>query len=137
MPVRITWDGLPGRTWDGSVERMPTEIVSLGSRQVGEVWVTIQNLRHDLVPGTTINAEVKTDVAPNALIIPKSAIRHDRPEPGVLVLRNGRLAWQPIATGAADITNTVVREGLREGELVLMPTDTPVTEGDRARLEKP
>jgi len=137
MPVRITWDGLPGRAWDGSVERMPTEIVALGSRQVGEVWVTIQNLRHDLVPGTTINAEVKTDVAPNALIIPKSAIRHDRPDPGVLVLRSGRLAWQPIATGAADITNTVVREGLHEGELVLMPTDTSVSEGDRARLEKP
>jgi HlyD family secretion protein len=137
MPVKITWDGLPSRAWEGSVERMPTEIVALGSRQVGEVWVTIVNQQHDLVPGTTINAEVKTDVAPDALIIPKAAIRHDRVPAGVFVLRGGRLAWQPVTTGAADITNTVVLQGLREGELVLMPTDTPVTEGSRARVETP
>jgi HlyD family secretion protein len=133
MPVKISWDGLPGRFWDGSVERMPTEIVPLGSRQVGEVWVTIQNAQHDLVPGTTINAEIRTDVSPDALLIPKSAIRHDRVPIGVFVLRQGRLAWQPITTGPSDITNTVVRSGLAEGEPILLPTDTPVKEGDRAR----
>ncbi len=131
MPVRITWEGLPGREWDGSVERLPTEIVSLGSRQVGEVWVTIVNSKHDLVPGTTVNVEVRTDVSRDALVIPKAALRRDRGPLGVYVLRGGRLAWQPITIGSADVTITAVLKGLKEGELVMLPTDTPVKEGDR------
>jgi HlyD family secretion protein len=137
LPVRITWDGLPGREWDGVVEKMPSEIVPLASRQVGEVWVTIDNARHDLVPGITVNAEIKTDLVRNALVVPKTAIRHDRIPQGVFVLRSNRLAWQPIETGASDVTYSSVRQGLKEGELVLLPTDNPVKEGDKARVEKP
>ncbi len=39
QPVTITWDALPGRQWDGRVERKPAAIQTLGSRQVGEVLV--------------------------------------------------------------------------------------------------
>ncbi len=133
LPVRITWDGLPTRVWEGAIERMPTEIVSLGSRQVGEVWATIANQQHDLVPGTTVNAEVRTDVAQNALLVPKTALRRDRGPVGVYVRRDGRLAWQAIATGTSDVSNTAVTKGLKEGELVMLPTDLPVKEGDRVR----
>src|SRR5690242_20012543 len=35
--VEITWDGSPGDVWTGSVERLPTRIVTRGSRTVGEV----------------------------------------------------------------------------------------------------
>ena len=72
MPVRITWDGLPGRVWEGTVERLPTEIVSLASRQVGEVWATIANDQHDLVPGTTVYAEIKTNVSQQRARHPQS-----------------------------------------------------------------
>ena len=131
--MRITWDGLPTRVWEGVVERMPTEIVALGTRQVGEVWATIVNQQRDLVPGTTVNAEVRTDVAQNALVIPKAALRRDRGPVGVYVLRGGRLVWQPVSTATSDVTNTSITKGLKEGELVLLPTDTPVKEGDRVR----
>jgi HlyD family secretion protein len=137
LPVRITWDGLPGREWDGEVEKMPSEIVPLASRQVGEVWVTIDNARHDLVPGITVNAEIKTDMVRNALVVPKTAIRHDRIPQGVYVLRGNRLDWQPIETGASDVTYSSVKQGLKQGELVLLPTDSPVKEGDRARVQGP
>lgn len=133
LPVRITWDGLPGKEWQGTVERLPTEIVSLGSRQVGEVWVTIANNRHDLVPGTTVNAEVRTAVVTGALTIPKAALRRDRGPVGVYVIRDGRIAWQPVMTGVSDVSNTSIQKGLQEGERVLLPTDTPIKDGDRVR----
>ena len=43
MPVKLTWDALAGREWKGKVEKMPTQIVALNTRQVGEVlcrWKT-------------------------------------------------------------------------------------------------
>ena len=43
QPVTIDWDALPGRAWQGQVERKPANIVGLGSRQVGEVLCTIDN----------------------------------------------------------------------------------------------
>ena len=43
QPVTITWDALPGFTWSGVVDKIPTEIVPLGTRQVGEVLCTIDN----------------------------------------------------------------------------------------------
>jgi hypothetical protein len=70
-------------------------------------------------------------------VVPKTAIRHDRIPQGVFVLRHNRLAWQPVETGASDVTYSSVRQGLKEGELVLLPTDNPVKEGDKARIEKP
>ena len=58
--VRITWDALPGREWTGMVEKRPTEVVPLGSRQVGEVLCTIGNPNRELVPGTNVNAFILT-----------------------------------------------------------------------------
>jgi HlyD family secretion protein len=31
--VRITWDALPGKEWRGVVEKRPTEVIALGTRQ--------------------------------------------------------------------------------------------------------
>ena len=69
MPVTITWDALPGRRWKGVVDRLPTEVAPLGTRQVGEVGCAIDNPDHDLVPGTNVNAEIQSKVVENAPLI--------------------------------------------------------------------
>ena len=92
QPVTITWDAKPGRKWEGTVEKTATQIEALGTRQVGEVAVTIDNPGRELVPGTNVNAEIRTNVAPNALTIPKEALRREGGEVGVFVLREGNTA---------------------------------------------
>src|SRR5262249_27589137 len=71
MAVSITWDALPGRSWKGTVDKTPTQIVPLGSRQVGEVICLIENPNSDLLPGTNVNAEILSQTVQNALTIPK------------------------------------------------------------------
>ena len=51
MPVTITWDAMPGRQWKGTVDKFPTQVVALGTRQVGEVGCIIDNPDRDLLPG--------------------------------------------------------------------------------------
>ena len=75
--VRITWDALPGKEWSGIVEKRPTEVITLGTRQVGEVLCTVDNPMRELVPGTNVNAFILTQVVENALTIPKAAVRRD------------------------------------------------------------
>ncbi len=127
--VRITWDALPGRDWTGTVERKPTEVVALGSRQVGEVLCTIANPAHELTPGTNVNAFILTKVVASALSIPKIAVRRDNGV-GVYCLRpNNTVTWRPVQTGISDALRVEVVGGLREGDAVAQPSDQPLRDG--------
>ncbi len=129
--VRITWDALPGKEWSGVVERRPTEVVALGSRQVGEVLCTVANPNHELVPGTNINAFILTQVVQNALTIPKASVRRDNGV-GVFVLRQDNIVkWQPVKTGVSDALRVEITAGIKDGESVAQPTDQPLKDGTR------
>jgi HlyD family secretion protein len=132
MPVTITWDALPGRQWKGTVESMPSAVVPLGTRQVGEFICTISNPGLDLIPGTNVNAQIVSQVVENGLTIPKEALRRQGPQSGVFVLRDGRLHWAPVTVGATSITHASV-VGLSEGDLVVLTTEKPLADGAPAQ----
>jgi len=128
MPVQITWDAHPGRTWKGTVDRLPSQIVPLGTRQVGEVVCIIENPNNELLPGTNINAEIKSKVAANVLAVPKEVLRRENGESGVYVLDGEVLRWRKVTVGVANITRTQV-DGLKEGDLVALPTERALKDG--------
>ena len=129
--VRITWDALAGKEWTGTVERRPTEVITLGTRQVGEVLCTIDNPMRELAPGTNVNAFILTQVVENALTIPKAAVRRDGGI-GVFVLqKDSTVSWQPIRRGASDALRVEVLEGLREGDAVADATDQVLKTGEK------
>lgn len=129
--VRITWDALPGKDWMGVVEKRPTEVVPLGTRQVGEVLCTVDNPMRELVPGTNVNAFILTQVVENALTIPKAAVRRDGGI-GVFVLQPGNtVKWQPVETGASDALHVEVVSGLKDGDAVSEATDVNLQNGEK------
>jgi HlyD family secretion protein len=130
-PVRITWDALPGKEWHGTVQKLPTEIVALGSRQVGQVLCTIDNPNRELIPGTNVNAFILTQVVENALTIPRNAIRHDSGT-GVYVLAgNNTVRWRNVRTGVSEALKVQIVAGLKDGEAVAEPADQPLHPGER------
>ncbi|MGQ9633133.1 MAG: efflux RND transporter periplasmic adaptor subunit [Bryobacteraceae bacterium] len=133
MPVTITWDAKPGERWGGKVERMPSEISTLGTRQVGEVICIIENPQGDLLPGSNVNAEIRSRVAENAVTIPREALRRASNQDGVLVLRGDRVEWRNVRLGVGSVTRVQVVGGLAEGELVALPSQQPLSPGDRVR----
>jgi HlyD family secretion protein len=145
QPVTITWDALPGVTWAGVVDKVPTEIVPLGTRQVGEVLCTIDNTDHSpkrqrggpLVPGTNIDAQIRTGAAADALTIPKEAVRRDAAEVGVLLLTGDHVTWRKIAIGVNSATRSQVVSGLSAGDSVALPIEQPLKDGDRVKAVYP
>jgi HlyD family secretion protein len=127
-PVVITWDALPGRQWKGIVDKTPTQIVPLGTRQVGEVLCVIDNPGNELLPGTNVNVEIAAEEAANALTIPKEAVRRELGQAGVFTVAGNKLVWRKITLGVANTTRTQV-EGLNENDAVALPTDKPLKEG--------
>src|ERR1700753_700266 len=41
--VEVKWDAMPGRTWDGTLTRVPTSVTMVGTRTVGEITSEIDN----------------------------------------------------------------------------------------------
>jgi len=128
MPVVITWDALPGNQWSGEVDRIPTQIVPLGTRQVGEVACVIQNPGRELLPGTNVTVEIRSQTVPNVLAIPKEAVHNDHGETGVYVLAGDHLEWKKITLGVSNTTRTEV-SGLNEGDAVALSSDHALRDG--------
>lgn len=128
--VTVTWDALTGRKWGGTVEKLPTQITTLGSRQVGEVLSVIENEQRSLIPNTNVNAEIRTKEIPAAITIPKEALRRVEGKTGVFLLQpDETIRWQPVELGAASVTRLQVTSGLNAGAAVALPTDTALTPG--------
>ena len=129
--VRITWDALAGREWTGAVDKMPTEIIALGSRQVGEVLCTIHNPTGELLPGTNVNAFLLTAVVQSAIAIPKTAVRRENGT-GVYMLGPGNTTiWRELKTGVSDALNIQVISGLQAGDSVALPSDHTLKAGEK------
>ena len=137
MPVTITWDARPGQKWQGEVDKLPTEVIALGTRTVGEVTTVVSNPNHDLLPGVTVNATVISKVAPDALSIPKGALRNLRGANGVYRLKGSSLVWTPIQAGISDANNVQVLSGLQRGDQVadrvVEPSDAEIRDGLRVK----
>jgi HlyD family secretion protein len=131
QPVTITWDALPGKEWTGFVEKRPSSIQTLGTRQVGEVICTIENPGRELIPGTNVNASIRTAVVEAALVVPKEVLRRDTQGSFVYVLRGDAIQRQAVETGASSIAKFQVTTGLRDGDAVALPTDLPLQPGQK------
>jgi HlyD family secretion protein len=132
-PVVITWDALPGHQWKGKVDKLPTQIVPLGTRQVGEVGCIIENPDRDLLPNANINADIQATVAENALAIPKEAIRRQGSETGVFLLQGDRVVWRKVNLGISSYTKSQVLAGLNDGDAGALPSEKPIQSGSRVQ----
>lgn len=115
--ARLTADAYPGSEWTCRIERRPTEIVELGNRRVGEVRCTVEGEAEQLIPNLTVNVVVASDVARNALVVPREAVRRDS-EGDYVVLADG--SRRTVEIGVRGPERVEVSSGLSEGDAVLL-----------------
>jgi HlyD family secretion protein len=132
-PVVITWDGHPGQQWKGEVDKLPSQIVPLGTREVGEVGCVIENPNKDLLPDANINAEIQATVVHDAITIPKEAIRREGTDTGVLLLDGDHAVWRKVSLGISNYTRSQVLSGLKTGDAVALPSEKPIENGSRVQ----
>jgi len=80
--------------------------------------------------GMTVDVDIVTREAANALVVGNDAIRHDANErPYVFVVRDGRTVQTPVTLGAANETQTVVTRGLSPGDVVVNDRNVGIGNG--------
>jgi HlyD family secretion protein len=134
QPVRITWDALPAKEWNGKVEHMPTAIVPLGTRQVGEVLCAIDNPKGELSPGANVNAAIQTSLIQDALSIPKEALHIDTGQASVFVLEGGNtLRLRAVQHGSDSVTRAQIAGGLKDDEWIALPSESLLKDGEKVK----
>lgn len=137
MPVTISWDALEGKRWSGVIDRIPTQVVPLGTRQVGEVECRIENRDGDLLPGTNVNATIQTRKQDSVLLVAKEAIRSRDGSQGVFLVENSTLEWRKVELGSGNVTSSIVLSGIKEGDIVALGPETILKPGAKVQIAKP
>ncbi len=137
MPVNLTWDARLGQKWSGRVNKLPTEVIALGTRTVGEVTTVVDNPNHDLLPGVSVNVSIVSKVVNDAVSIPRSALRTLNGETGVYKLAGKTIAWVPVVAGISDVNNVQIVSGVAQGDKVVdrvvEPSDAEIHAGMRVK----
>jgi HlyD family secretion protein len=135
MPAVIRWEARPDRDWRGTVERLPSQIVSVGARQIGEVVVAIEQKEAVLPPGATVNVELEVGRAESAIVVPKEAVLRRGAEDGVYVVgTDNRVAWRVVTVGQSNAREAEIVRGLQAKErIAVVPASLQLKDGTRVR----
>jgi HlyD family secretion protein len=119
--VEILWDAQPGRIWTGRTEVLPKQVVTRGTRNVGELICSVINDRQDLLPNTTVDVRIQVSERPSVLVIPRGAVLIDGDKRYVYRVEEKRLRRAQVTVGIANPTKIEVLSGLNEGDEVALP----------------
>jgi len=133
QPARVTLDPYPGRSFPGRVLRVAPYILDIEAQnRTLEIEVEFDDavFSRTLLPGSSADVEVILKAVNDVLRVPSYAILEgDR----VLVLDDGVLVTRPITTGLRNWEFAEVKDGLRQGDPVVVSLDrAEVKEGARA-----
>jgi HlyD family secretion protein len=138
LPVRITWDALPNRFWQGQTEIVPKQVVNRGSRSVGELLCSVDNNKLELLPNINVNVKINLKERTNVVTVPRGALETEGGKRYVFVVRSGvgdsTLEKREIQVGIADATSFEVTSGLLGTEVVALPGDVDLRNGMKVRV---
>lgn len=120
--VEVQWDAIPGETWKGTLDQLPTTVTARGSRNVGEFTCTIDNANRRLLPNTNVSVSVVTAKVENALSVPREAVRQDGNGRFVYQVVDGELRRANVDTAVSNLTRIQVTKGLSDQAVVALGT---------------
>ena len=116
--VRITVEGLPGRTFEGEVDRI-NPVAQEGTRTI-PVYVALENTDGLLRGGMFATGNIVIEAVEDAIAVPAAAIREDAEGSFVLKLDGETVVRQAVEPGAVWSTSrlTEIRSGLAAGDVI-------------------
>jgi HlyD family secretion protein len=134
--VEVTWDAISGRKWRGTLGSIPASVKLYGTRNVGEITTQLNNSDYKLLPNINVTVLVVTTEHPNALIVPREAVRVDEGQSYVYRVSGDELHRQPVQTSIFNLTQVEITKGLSENETVALNAvnNKPLREGQTVRV---
>jgi HlyD family secretion protein len=132
--ARISGEDLGDRTLTGHIVSVgevaqKSDDPSNTSRQI-ITTIKLDRSLPFLRDGMNVDVDIVTADRPHVIAIATDAIRRDDAKPYVLTVRpiDSRTVKTPVVLGASNDTDTIVRSGLRPGDVVVVDTNPAIVE---------
>ncbi len=131
--VLIRWDAHPLALWEGQVKNLPAQVVTVGTRSVGEVLCRIDNPGGTLLPNINVDVEIQAPAGPSVTSLPRGLVYPEGRREFVWVIADGTAQKRYIETGRSTSAQIEILKGLAIGDKVVDPGDLLITEGMKMR----
>lgn len=134
--VQVTWDAIPGRTWQGALTSIPASVRLYGTRNVGDITTELDNSDFKLLPNINVTVQIVTTVHRGVLVVPREAVHLDDTHPYVYQITDDQLHKQPVQTSIFDLTRVEISIGLTERSVVALHSlnNKPLREGQPVKV---
>jgi HlyD family secretion protein len=119
--IEVRWDAIPGRKWEGTLSAAPSTVKVRGTRNVGEATCVVANPDFKLLPNVNVGITIVTAEDPNALILPREAVRSDDGKSYVYQIVDNTLKRRIVQTALSNLTSVEIASGLSDGAPVAVP----------------
>ena len=127
LPVTLTADSVPGRTFDATLSRNSGALNSM--TRTLSVEADLKNAEHALKPGMFLMARVGMEKHDAALVIPIDALLTEKTKTSVFKLAEGKAKKTAVKTGFNDGVNVEILEGAEEKDTLIVFGKVAVADG--------
>jgi len=129
--VAVSSDAFPGLEWHESVSRLGTAANNDSLSNSVKVYISLGNDAPTLRFGQQVDADIRTAWNPATLKIPFEALINRDGQTVVAVLSEGQVRLKPVETGIEDFSMVEIKQGLIEGEVVILSKGQFLQNGDK------
>jgi RND family efflux transporter MFP subunit len=133
LPVKISFEALPGKTFDAAVTRFSGALDEATRTMLVEA--DVPNADGALRPGMYANIRIAVDKHAGALVVPVDALAMEKTSAFVFKVADGKAKKSAVKLGFNDGVNAEVLEGLGEGESVILVGKATFTDGQPVKAE--
>lgn len=130
--VRIKWDGLKGKEFTGTINK-----ISMSSNPAARgfsVEVTVDNDKDELMPGIFVYVYTKVYNKADAITIPRDAIFTESGKDYVYLENNGTALKKQVVKGENNGNQIEITEGLKAGDKLISEGRSLLKDGDKVRV---
>jgi HlyD family secretion protein len=134
--VTLTWDAIPGRSWEGTVTRIPSTVILRGTRNVGEVVAEVDNRDRKLLPNINVSVLITTVKHDNTLTVSREAVYQDNGKRYIYRIQDKELKRVEVETSVSNLTKIEVIKGLTEGTRIALGSvnGQPLSDGASVKI---
>lgn len=136
QPAIIVWDARPNQVWHGHIVRLPSTIITYGTRNVGEVLLAIDDADGELLPDTNVRVTITVANESNVLTVPRDAAHFEGGSTFVYRVEGNTLHRTRVVFGNSNLVSQQIVSGLNAGDVVALATTNgqPLADGVPVRV---
>jgi membrane fusion protein, multidrug efflux system len=132
QPVKVTVDGLPGRSFDGNVTRFSYTLDEASKTMLAEI--ELPNSKLELRPGMFATVKLTVEHKANALLIPADALVVEKARTSVFTLVDGKAKKVPVKVGFEDGKSVEILDGVTANSTLILIGNRVLTDGQPVQV---